>query len=126
MVDLEITLSDHELERAFRLLGADPGFIDVMLNEMGDSAVDALQAPDPFTQGTATLGSSGWNVDTGNSKASFDYHLEGADIVITNDADYAVFVEEKYGQAAATLEANLPAIIEAGDAYVQRRLDEIR
>ena len=124
MVDLDITLDDHDLIRLLRQV--DDGFGQVLLNEMGDAGIDALMAPDPLVQGEAVLGSSGWPVDTGNSKASFEYHLEGEDIVFTNDADYSVYVEENFGMAAATLEANLPAIVDAGNDYVQRRLNEGR
>lgn len=121
MADIEIRLDDSEVRRALEI--ADPTFRQRLWNVMGDEAVDALQAPDPFVQGNAVLGSSGWPVDTGLSKSSFDYHLNAAGIVVTNDADYAEYVEERTGAAESTLRANLPAIAQAGDAFVQKQLD---
>ena len=67
--------------------------------ELGGEMVDVLEA-----------GSSGWPVDTGYSKANFGYRVDGEKVHVTNEADYAIWVERRRRPALRELELNANAI----------------
>ncbi len=86
-----------------------------MLNVMGEEAIDGLMS----------IGSE-WPVDTGLSQASFDYNTQGGVVHITNDTDYAVYVEARTGAAVRQLRNDLPIIAQAADEWVQRQWEKLQ
>ena len=107
--DLFVSIDTSQWDKLYRKFQDEAE--DIVLNRMGDAAVDQLQSP-----------GSEWPVDTGESKESFDYSLGIEQVDITNDTDYAIFVEERTGAARSELEDNIDQIAEQASKALEKIL----
>ena len=85
--------------------------LKVTPKELGGEMVDVLEAS-----------SSRWPVDTGYSKAHFGYRVDGDRVHVTNEADYAIWVERRRRPALRELELNANAIAGQLEKRVGKRV----
>ena len=106
MAQLSVNLDRPNLKR---IIGPAIGGLP---NELGRAMVKALMAPQSTVR-----------VRTGTMKASFGFRVDGGAVGLTNATSYGQRVEDKYGDAADTLDAAAPQIIARLGDLLGRRFE---